>query len=235
MVPSLEIHSEALGGDSRISIDKNGSLCIGPERVVPASRSGEGTVFTPTDALCILGLCPGDREASLQAAELLCELSGGSAEELASQVKNAVTEKLRSLLEEKAFSADRTGAGAPMKAYAGGRTGLAVPEYAEAAGATGAAAASYELSCTVNIMRSFYDNTFRAFLPTVTLQGPALEPLLTESRKVLASFLHNQAALIGFTSCRCEMTEETEYLGRLRTSEGITKVILHAEIIVQSA
>ena len=42
MIPSLEIHSIALGGDSAVKLGKGGELTVGPERVRPYCRTSEG-------------------------------------------------------------------------------------------------------------------------------------------------------------------------------------------------
>lgn len=48
MIPSLEIQSIALGGDSMVHIDSNEVISVGPERVIPICRICEDNLYTPS-------------------------------------------------------------------------------------------------------------------------------------------------------------------------------------------
>jgi len=76
LVRSLITHSAGIGGDSRVRLQQDGSLSIGPERV-GAPVAFRGPALTPTDAMVALGLLDaGDRGAALEAMETIGAPSG---------------------------------------------------------------------------------------------------------------------------------------------------------------
>ncbi|MCR5335721.1 MAG: hydantoinase/oxoprolinase family protein, partial [Synergistes sp.] len=136
MIPSLEIHSAALGGDSAVRISDDGGITIGPERVVPCCRAAGGGEcgFTPTDAVAVLGAHQlGDWEKSAEAARVLGEKIALSGEEFARRVRGEVSAKLdRELAKE--GKGRRICVGAPAAAYSESAA-CCVPHLAEIASA----------------------------------------------------------------------------------------------------
>ncbi|MFR5881247.1 MAG: hypothetical protein ACLUEQ_10840 [Cloacibacillus evryensis] len=140
MIPSLEINSIALGGDSSVKIGEDGRLAIGPERVQPYCRAsaGEECGYTPTDALASLGIAAvGSSGRSLRASNEYGERLGLSAIEFARLVRKEVSERLREALAQSGEEARRICVGAPIAAFAGGDN-CSVPDDAAIASAAGA-------------------------------------------------------------------------------------------------
>ncbi|MBW2093684.1 MAG: hydantoinase/oxoprolinase family protein [Deltaproteobacteria bacterium] len=86
LVRSLLTHSIGIGGDSEVTMAKDGSLHVGPRRQGPPMAFG-GTVPTPTDAMVALGLLEaGDREAANIAMKKMGDSMGFSPKVMAQRI-----------------------------------------------------------------------------------------------------------------------------------------------------
>lgn len=237
MIPSLEIYSAALGGDSLVRVDgKSGALVIGPQRVVPAARGGASCAYTPTDALCTLGLYDGNKEASCIASETLGKKLGLSAAEFASAVRNEVSTRLEALFAKKCSSTGmkKICVGAPAAAYVEKAADIRVPHSSGVASAVGAAASSLSLSCSVAIIHSFFDDLYYAFLPDAKLCAPNLYEITEKSKARLDVYLRRQSQLMGIEKPHVSITEEREYIGREQNEKSLAKITITGEAVVQN-
>ncbi|EHL69807.1 hydantoinase/oxoprolinase family protein [Cloacibacillus evryensis] len=236
MIPSLEINSIALGGDSSVKIGEDGRLAIGPERVQPYCRAsaGEECGYTPTDALASLGIAAvGSSGRSLRASNEYGERLGLSAIEFAGLVRKEVSERLREALAQSGEEARRICVGAPIAAFARGDN-CSVPDDAAIASAAGAASSSLSLDCTVSILHNFFDGNFYAFLPVSQIKGSDLESVLSRSRAALEKYLTEQAALMGFKDVSAGISEEYEYIGREKCLSSLAAITLSGKVIVHN-
>ncbi|MEG1824167.1 MAG: hydantoinase/oxoprolinase family protein [Cloacibacillus sp.] len=237
MIPSLEIYSAALGGDSLVCVDgKSGALIIGPQRVVPAARGGASCAYTPTDALCTLGLYDGNKEASCIASETLGKQLGLSAAEFASAVRNEVSTRLEALFAKKCSSTGmkKICVGAPAAAYVEKAADIRVPHGSGVASAVGAAASSLSLSCSVAIIHSFFDDLYYAFLPDAKLCAPNVYEITEKSKARLDVYLRRQSQLMGIEKPHVSITEEREYIGKEQNEKSIAKITITGEAVVQN-
>lgn len=233
MIPSLEIHSAALGGDSIVRISDDGRITIGPERTVPYCRALPGSEcgFTPTDAVAALGAHQlGNWEKSAEAAREMGEKLGLSGDEFARMVRGEVSAKL-----DREFGRQGKGrricVGAPAAAYSES-AGCCVPPLASIASAAGAASSSLSLSCLVSIQHSFMDDKFYAFLPGGQINGFDLESILSRARSELDTYLTKCAEEMGFYGAAAEIDEDYEYIGRGRELSFLSAVTLHGRAVV---
>lgn len=230
MIPSLEIRSVALGGDSRVEA-RCGRLTIGPERVVPICRGGDE--YTPSDALCCLGLYdpPGGARKNPEAAAKLPAALGLPPKKAAEAVRAAVASKLRENLDEAGGGAveRKICVGAPISAFAD--ESCAVPEHASIASAVGAASSPLVLSFSAAIVRSFADNTFSAFLPARCIRSADLEALRREASAELKEYLASQARQMGFEKAEIAISETCEYIGPSKDAQSIAAVTLNARAV----
>lgn len=236
MIPSLEIRSVALGGDSRVCVTKEGALEIGPERVVPCCRAaaGEDCAYTPTDALAALGAAGlGGSEKSLSASVGLGKRIGLSGADFARAVRREVSKRLSGEF-ARLGTARRVCVGAPAPAYAKA-AGCTVPELAEIASAVGAASSSLSLSCSVSLQHSFFDGEFYAFLPEGQIKGEVFEDVLARSRAALAAYLTKSAAQMGFEGVSVEISEEYEYVGREKVPRRLASARLGGRAFMHNA
>ena len=236
MIPSLEIHSAALGGDSAVRISEGGRITIGPERIVPCCRAVPGAEcgFTPTDAVAALGAHDlGDWEKSAEAARAMGETIGLSGEEFARRVRGEVSAKLdRELAKE--GKGRRICVGAPAAAYSESAD-CCVPDLASIASAAGAASSSLSLSCLVSVQHSFMDGKFYAFLPGGQINGFDLDGILSRARAALAGYLTKCAEEMGFSGASAEIKEEYEYIGRGKELSFLSAVTLSGHAVIRGA
>ena len=241
MIPSLEIRSIALGGDSAVRIDAEGKLTVGPERVRPYCRAAEAEDcgYTPSDALAALGvasLAGGAR--SVAASKEYGDRLGLSAAEFARLVRGEVSRRLYEALRESGGDEGvrRVCVGAPIAAFAGDEgKNCMVPAEAAIASAAGAASSSLSLSCSVSILHSFFDENFYAFLPSCQIKGADFISVRARSRSVLEKYLTEQAQLMGFKDACAEISEEYEYIGKEKSLSSLAAVTLNGKALVHDA
>ncbi|MDO4559686.1 MAG: hydantoinase/oxoprolinase family protein [bacterium] len=241
MIPSLEIRSIALGGDSAVRIDAEGKLTVGPERVRPYCRAAEAEDcgYTPSDALAALGvasLAGGAR--SVAASKEYGDRLGLSAAEFARLVRGEVSRRLYEALRESGGDEGvrRVCVGAPIAAFAGGEgKNCMVPAEAAIASAAGAASSSLSLSCSVSILHSFFDENFYAFLPSCQIKGADFMSVRARSRSALEKYLTEQAQLMGFKDACAEISEEYEYIGKEKSLSSLAAVTLNGKALVHDA
>jgi N-methylhydantoinase A/oxoprolinase/acetone carboxylase beta subunit len=175
-VRAFAVKSVAIGGDSTVNVTGKGCLVIGPHREGPPLCMG-GSMPTPTDALCVLGLSNiGNRDQAEKAMQLVAEGLGCTSQEAAQKVIDAVVDKIvfevnemfREWEQEPAYriweimkrellsaqSVVGVGGGAPpLVPLVAARLGAAavVPEYAAVANAIGAAVARPTLTLNLHI------------------------------------------------------------------------------------
>lgn len=232
MIPSLNIHSIALGGDSVIRIMDNGKLSIGPERVRPYCRtSATGTCgYTPSDALVTLGVADlGDSNQSIKASKTYAEKLCISAEEFASRVRRQAAARLSDELEKYDNGGRRICVGAPIGAFVDKKVSY-VPEECGIASAVGVASSSLSLECDVSIMHSFFDESYYAFLPNLRIKGTCFRAVYAQSREALNKYLTDQAAKMGFKDIVIHISEEYEYLGSEKRDSALAAVTLKASV-----
>ncbi|MCD7953898.1 MAG: hydantoinase/oxoprolinase family protein [Synergistaceae bacterium] len=237
MIPSLEIRSIALGGDSAVKLGKGGELTVGPERVRPYCRASEGEEcgYTPSDALSALGAAAiGSCGRSLRASNEYGGRLGVSAVEFARLVRGEVSKRLSEALHGSGEESRRICVGAPVASFACGAD-CSVQEEAAIASAVGAASSSLSLSCTVSILHSFFDGNFYAFLPAGQIRGTDFESVYSRSRAALEKYLTEQAALMGFQEAAAEISEELEYIVKERSLLSLSAVTLNGKAVVHDA
>ena len=230
MIPSVAIHSIALGGDSLVSFDDE--IHIGPARVVPFCRSESGA-YTLTDALCTLGLANiGDAARSIAASEEAGANAGISGTEFALQVRKEAASRLDALLTEEGDRKQVICVGAPIGAVApSDSAAYVVPAGGAVASAIGAAISSLSLSCTASIVHSFADGTCTAFLPDGRIVGNNMEELAETGRWRLTKYLKRKAELMGFTEIRIVFEEATESLGAPGAPKNILEIRLTGRVV----
>lgn len=85
LIRSLNTYSIGVGGDSQVTVN-DGNIGIGPQRLGPAMAFG-GPVFTPTDALVVLGkMNTGDQQKSIQGLRPLASELGIDLEQAAEKI-----------------------------------------------------------------------------------------------------------------------------------------------------
>ncbi|MDO5115508.1 MAG: hydantoinase/oxoprolinase family protein [Synergistaceae bacterium] len=236
MIPSLEISSIALGGDSRVDAGEDGSLSVGLERVLPLCRGGLS--YTPSDALCALGLLAAEeREKSLAASDAFGRRLGLTAEGFAKLVRAKTSARLLD-----AISAAGGGGlkkicvGAPTAAFVPeGAEDWLIPEAAAIASAVGAASASLSLSCSVSIVHNFFDESFSAFLPSRMIKGKDFEAIRAEAAAALDEHLRRQSRMMGFDGAETETEEEYEYFGDGKGLSSLAALTLNGRAVVRNA
>lgn len=248
MVPSLEIRSIALGGDSEVKVSERGGLQIGPCRVVPFCRSGgkfletgitctEDYGYTPTDAINTLGKASiNNVSLSKEASEWFGGVAGLHAEKFAERVWEKTTEKLETNIIEvigwnKQYTRVYVGAPGAVFADAAAEKNVARidAEDARVASAIGAATSAVELKCEATIVHSFEDETYTAFLPHAKLQGKDLELLLEQTERAIIEYLTKQAKLMGEADGHVKLARSYMYLTKKRVSDVVNSVTILAE------
>lgn len=184
-VRALQICTFGLGGDSRIAVDADGTVKIGPERIVPLCRTpvcGEQTGLTPTDVLHVTGeyLC-GDAERSHAGIRERAAVCGMTAAELTAVLRARVVEQLAGYCRQgmDAFAVGEAGAlvgvGAPAcvwlaNAAAQMKVCADVPRYAEVANAVGAAVGVVCETARVIIRPHKQNNSYYVYTESGRLQ-----------------------------------------------------------------
>lgn len=147
-IKSAKLYTFGLGGDSHIKV-KDSGFEIGPERIVPACRRGDGdAAATPTDVLHYSNdFAMWDREKAVTAIRKQAETAGLTADAYICGAKDAVAKKIHDHLRQyEATGLPVIAIGAPAKSwYEITRKkydlNLIIPEHYEVANAVGAATA----------------------------------------------------------------------------------------------
>lgn len=237
MIPSLQIRSIALGGDSKVDIQQDGGIMIGPERVSPFFSYSPDSGYTPSDALCTLGLYKQDgASASVKASERYGMRIQLKPKEFAALVRKEVSIRLERFIDD--VNEDTTKVvcvGAPIAAFVSDDARCFVPQKASVASAIGAASSSLSLCCTASVLHNFSDETFCAFLPAKTMTSENLSEVLEMVRSELFAYIKSQAMQMGFGCVSVQISSEDEYIGENHTQATLAAVYVTAEAVVQCA
>lgn len=248
MIPSLDILSIALGGDSRITLADDGDVRIGPERSLPicmtprepglsGGQLADGCL-TPTDIFNVLGLAStGDPEASAAALSLFEKSTYGGA---GAAVK--ISDKVHRMLEDSIIRylpgggrLRRMYAGAPAGAFAGlsddSEAEVTVPVNGDVAGAVGAAVSSVEFSCRIFIMRDFDDNNFTAFLPCGVVSSENFSELFKTAKMEAEIYLLELAKSMGYSHATVTAEEAFVYAGRVKDETTLLSVSIESRAL----
>ena len=237
MIPSLQIRSIALGGDSRVDVKPNAEIMIGPERVPPIFSRSPNSAYTPSDALCTLGAYERDgASASAEESERCGRLMKLQPKEFAALVKKEVSSRLMRFIR----AADENAAkiicvGAPVAAFAAGDERCLVPPEAPVASAVGAASSSLSLCCTASIFHNFSDETFCAFLPAMMLRYDDFAKIYEAVQDELAAYIKKQAFQMGFIGVDVQIFCEKEYIGQNNVPANLVAVYVTAKAFVHDA
>lgn len=240
MIPSLDIRSVALGGDSQVAVDKEGSVQIGPCRVSPVCRGGDPRKdYTPTDALNTLGkACIGNPAFSADASERIGAANGFCGSGFAALVWRKTQEELEKnllLAENREKQYLRVYVGAPGQVFAQEARCDSVaridPQAAGVASAVGAAVSAVELRCEAVIVHFFLDESYAAFLPHKKMQGMDAALLLSAVKHELQLFLQARAEALGAGEGSVALQEEYFYLGKKRDQNALASIKITAEFL----
>lgn len=241
MIPSLEIRSIALGGDSAVEIREGQRIEIGPCRVTPVCCSSEKTDvcgYTPTDAMNTLGKSNiGVKSLSWEVSESLGNRLALSGAKFAELVWKNASETLEKHLKyvEKGESCLRVYIGAPGQVFAKSSQACRVAEIANeiasVASAIGTATSSVRLKCEAMIVHSFEDETYSAFLPHKRFSSTVLQWILDETEQEVSHYLEFLASEMGIAESVMFLERQYSYLGKKETDSAITSIKIMAKLL----
>lgn len=227
-VRAIDIYTKGLGGDSIISIDDDGEVHIGPEKVVPiclsdmqANQYGDIAIgFTPTDLAHIKGICDEwSADASRNWLKDKAKEMGVAEDELYERIENAFLDKVYDALTESEQYVDGdiiVGIGAPAMPwmpYVARRHGLdiRVPQNSEVANAIGAAVGNIEESCEITIRRDVVSGLFIGYLPWERIEFSSLDEAIDECTNEGKEWLLNKTKLSGCATPEIIVEKEEVY------------------------
>lgn len=227
-VRAIDIYTKGLGGDSIISIDDDGEVHIGPEKVVPiclsdmqANQYGDIAIgFTPTDLAHIKGICDEwSADASRNWLKDKAKEMGVAEDELYERIENAFLDKVYDALTESEQYVDGdiiVGIGAPAMPwmpYVARRHGLdiRVPQNSEVANAIGAAVGNIEESCEITIRRDVVSGLFIGYLPWERIEFNSLDEAIDECTNEGKEWLLNKTKLSGCATPEIIVEKEDVY------------------------
>lgn len=210
-VRALEIFTFGLGGDSEITFMADGTILVGPRKIVPLCRSEivKGrTGLTPTDILHILGkYCEWPADRPLQAIRERANAMGIPMERLAENLYRAVIEQLIKSCKEgiQAFGEEKPimiGVGAPAISWltaAAAQLGIPciVPRNAEVANAIGAAVGQVCETSQALIRMNKMDNSFYIYTEIQRLQACDLQAAQDIARRKVHWIAQDKAERAG--------------------------------------
>lgn len=220
-IPSAELYTCGIGGDSKISFQSHRSCTIGPKRTLPICRGGKE--LTPTDLLHYFGdFSPWDRESATTAVEKVAAEQGLSPRDCAEQIKENIVNTITKtcLLQNKDLPI--IAIGAPVRYWfeaAAQQYGfsLIIPKHHEVANAVGAAAAELKEIVTVLIRPGEDGHGYLIHTPTARYATATKEEAITKGLEAAANEaeerIRHQGAvhLTVHTDHQDIFCEETEY------------------------
>lgn len=204
-VRALKICTFGLGGDSAIHFQLDGTILVGPQRVIPICRAqdaGENTGLTPTDVLHAAGrYCVWDSARARTGIELAAERLAEPPERFVRKLQRVIAAQLAAYCREgiQNFGEETipmlVGVGAPAKAWltdAAQQIGMPVciPPYAEVANAVGAAIGQIRESAQALIRPNRVNQTYLLYTGQERLRVQTLE----EARRLGMQAIRTQAA-----------------------------------------
>ena len=247
-VRAIDIYTKGLGGDSNITLDDEGVVHIGPEKVTPlclaAMRKkefeGSKTGFTPTDLAHIKGIYDQwDKEPSVAWLRKQAKRLDMEEQALYKKLEDAFLDNIyETLTESKQYvEGDLViGIGAPAMPwmpYVAERRGLdiRVPQHAEVANAIGAAVGNIEESTEITIRKDAVTGKYVGYLSWKRMEFESLDEARKTCLQEGKDWLKEQARLCGCSIP--DIIEECEdiYCDKYQSEEKIyveTKIRLVA-------
>lgn len=237
-VSAARIHTCGLGGDSRIFLDGENRLQIGPQRVCPVCRAAAGvqkqrdihtqTAFTPTDLLHAEGrLLQWNTQASIAAMKELAGAARISPEQFPGHLRTLIEKKLAQSLadcgEGQTEAMEIVAVGAPSHMWVPGAARLLhcsarFPKHREVANAIGAAAATVSQSAAALIRYNSVLGNYMVFLPHGRREADSLEAARDTARTELEGYVSRRASASGCGRTKLFVTEEC-----LKTEEAFVE------------
>lgn len=203
-VPSADILTVGLGGDSRIDLGDDGRLTFGPRRVQPAGLGGTGQL-TPTDLLQAAGrINIGDGRRSRRAAEPLAARLGLDVEAFLGLAGQGFAAEVyeKAIAPHRPAPASLIAIGAPAGAWPAEAAALAglpltLPAHHEVANAVGAACAEIRTVLCGFVRPGEERRGFVLHLPDERLTFRRLDQAVEHARAALAEGAERRARFQG--------------------------------------